>query len=119
MITKVAFFCYAVSDIPKARKFYEGFLGLKSGTEFPAKEGAYFIEYEIGDNTLAIGCSPEWPTSETGASIALEVDDFDNWITKAKDAGITIKNGPHDFPTCKMIVLCDPDKNPIVLHAKK
>lgn len=120
MITKVAFFAYGVSDIKKARGFYEGFLGLKSGTEFPAKDEAGFIEYDLPDgNSLAIGVSEEWPPSPIGASITLEVDNLETWAKKAKDQKIGVKTGPHDFPTCKMIVLQDPDKNQICLHQKK
>ncbi len=120
MITKVAFFAYGVSDMKKARAFYEGFLGLKSGTEFPAKDDASFVEYDLPDgNTIAIGVSEEWPPSPIGASIALEVDNLDTWVQKVKDQNIPVKTGPHDFPSCKMIVVKDPDGNPICLHHKK
>lgn len=120
MITKIAFVAYGVSDIKKARPFYEGFLGLKSGSEFPAKDDTKYIEYEIADgNTLAIGSDEAWPPSETGASVALEVDDLDTWLKKIKDQKIGVKTGPHDFPNCRMVVVLDPDKNPITLHQKK
>ncbi len=120
MITKVAFFAYGVSDIKKSRAFYEGFLGLKSGTEFPAKDDTIFIEYALPDgNSLAIGVSEQWPPSPIGASIVFEVDDLDTWVKKTKEQNIPVKSGPHDFPTCKSLVLEDPDKNPICLHQKK
>ncbi len=119
MIKKVAFFAYGVSDMKKARAFYEGFLGLRSGTEFPAKDDAGFVEYDIADgNSLAIGVSEEWPPSEIGASIAFEVDDLGPWLDKIKDQNIAVKTGPHDFPSCKMIVVRDPDGNQICLHHK-
>ena len=118
-IKKIAFIAYAVSDIKKARPFYEGFLGLKSNSEFPAKDDSQYIEYDIAGETLAIGAAKEWPPSEEGASVALEVDDFDNWLKKIKDANIPIKMEPHDFPSCRMIVILDPDKNRVTLHQKK
>lgn len=118
-ITKIAFVAYGVTDMKKSRPFYEGFLGLKSGTEFPAKDGAEFIEYDIAGDTLAIGVSPEWPPSEEGAGVALEVDDLDAWVAKIKEQDISIKSGPHDFPSCKMVVILDPDKNKVTLHQKK
>jgi catechol 2,3-dioxygenase-like lactoylglutathione lyase family enzyme len=31
-VTKIAFACYAVTDMPRARAFYEGALGLKPTT---------------------------------------------------------------------------------------
>jgi len=120
MIKKVAFFAYGISNIKKSRPFYEGFLGLKSGTEFPAKDDSEYIEYDIEDgNTLAIGVSDQWPPSETGASIAFEVEDLDMWLKKIKDKKIKIASGPHDFPGCRMVVIMDPDKNKMTLHHKK
>ena len=120
MITKVAFFAYGVSDMKKARKFYEEFLGLKSGSEFPAKDDSSYVEYDLPDgNTLAIGVSEQWPPSPIGASIALEVDDFENWVQKVKDHKVSVKTGPHDFPSCQMIAIQDQDNNPITIHQKK
>lgn len=118
-INKVAFFAYAVSDIPKARKFYEGFLGLKPGTEFPAKDDSEYIEYDLADgNTVAVGKSDQWKPSEDGASIAFEVDNVDEWVKKIGKEKIKVKTGPHEFPSCKMIVVRDPDGNAICLHQK-
>lgn len=120
-ITKLAFFAYGVTDIPKARKFYEGFLGLKSGSEFPAGDDKMFIEYDLPDgNTLVIGSATEWPpAADMGTSAAFEVDNLNEWIEKIKTENIPIKTGPHNFPTCDMIVVFDPDKNRICLHQKK
>lgn len=118
-ITQIAFTCYAVSDIKKARAFYEGVLGLTPGSDFPATEESQFIEYEIGNGTLAIGCSPDWKPSSEGASAALEVDDFEATVEELKKKNITIFSGPHVFPLCSMVVLKDPDGNKITLHQKK
>ena len=49
--TNIAFTGIPVTDIKRARAFYEGVLGLKVSGEFG--EGVW-IEYEIGDDTLAI-----------------------------------------------------------------
>ncbi len=118
-ITEIAFTCYAVSDIKKARAFYEGVLGLTPGSDFPATEESQFIEYEIGSGTLAIGCSPDWKPSEDGASAALEVDDFDATVAELKKKKVPFFSGPHDFPSCSMVVLKDPDGNKITLHKRK
>lgn len=122
-IKNIAFMAYAVSDIPRARKFYEGFLGLKSGPSFPAKDDAYFIEYLLpneNEDAFVIATSPEWPVApDAGTSLAFEVDSVDEWVEKIKKENIPIKMGPHDFPTCKMIVIHDPDKNRVTLHERK
>lgn len=121
MIKRFAFIGYAVSNIPKARKFYEGFLGLASGKEFPASDTSPFIEYWLPNgDAFVIATSPEWPVApDAGTSVAFEVDNVDAWVEKAQKENIPVKMGPHDFPTCKMIVLHDPDRNRVTLHEKK
>ena len=53
-VIELAFCCYAVTDIKRAREFYEGVLGLKPTTLL---EGQW-VEYEFGPYALAIGCAP-------------------------------------------------------------
>jgi predicted enzyme related to lactoylglutathione lyase len=119
MFTKIAFSIYAVSDVPRARKFYEEILGLKTNGEFDGSKNPNWVEYEIGPDTLAIGCSPDWLPSEHGASVALEVDNFDEIVKDLQNKGVSFKIPPQDFPSCKMAVVLDPDKNNITLHQKK
>jgi predicted enzyme related to lactoylglutathione lyase len=119
-ITNIAFIAYAVSDIKKARAFYEGVLGLKPNAEFDGSKNPNWVEYDIGTGTLGIGCAPGmWDPSEKGASAALEVDDFDAVLKLVKDKNVPVVMGPHDFPTCRMVVVADPDRNRITLHKKK
>ncbi|MEK7641410.1 MAG: VOC family protein [Patescibacteria group bacterium] len=120
MFKDIAFTIYAVTDIKKARAFYEGILGLKPNEEFPGdKPDSMWIEYNIGSGSLAIGCSPDWKPSQDGAVIALETIDFDATIAKLKTAGVVFKLEPQDYPTCKMAVIKDPDQNNILIHHKK
>jgi catechol 2,3-dioxygenase-like lactoylglutathione lyase family enzyme len=115
----IAFSIYAVTDIKKSRAFYEGVLGLVPNNDFPAKEGSMWIEYNVGPSTLAIGCSPDWKASSDGAVVALEASDFDAAIKALKDANVSFKLEPQDYPTCKMAVVFDPDKNCVLIHYKK
>ncbi len=119
MIKEIAFVAYAVSDIAASRKFYEGVLGLKTNDEFDGTKNPYFIEYAVGNSTLAIGQSPEWKPSEDGASVALEVDNFDETIVMLKKQNVAFKVEPQDFFTCKMAVIQDPDKNKVCIHQKR
>jgi catechol 2,3-dioxygenase-like lactoylglutathione lyase family enzyme len=48
---RIAFTGIPVTDMKRARAFYEGVLGLKVSSEFG--EGVW-VEYEIGPDTLAI-----------------------------------------------------------------
>jgi predicted enzyme related to lactoylglutathione lyase len=119
-ITEVAFFAYAVSDMKTARAFYEGVLGLTPNSEFDGSDNGHWVEYDIGTATVGIGCAPGiWEPSSKGASAALEVDDFDTAVETMKAKAIPIVMGPHDFPTCEMIVIADPDGNRITLHKRK
>ena len=51
-ITEIAFSSYPVTDITKARAFYEGVLGLKVTMENNMGNGGHWIEYDIGATTL-------------------------------------------------------------------
>ncbi|MEN9649743.1 MAG: hypothetical protein RL094_710 [Candidatus Parcubacteria bacterium] len=120
MFKDIAFTVYAVTDMPKARAFYEGVLGLTPTPPFDgSSEGAAWVEYGIGTATLSIGCSPDWKPSEDGASVGLETDTFDEVIEKIRAHKVEFKMEPMDFPTCKMAVVLDPDKNKIIIHHKK
>src|SRR3974377_418364 len=80
-ITGIAFFAYAVSDITKARAFYEGVLGLRTNSEFDGSGNPNWVEYDIGTATLGIGCAPGmWDPSPKGASAALEGEYFDDAV---------------------------------------
>lgn len=118
-IKEIGFFIYPVTDVTRARKFYEGVLGLTPSSDYPVTEESKWIEYNIGTQTLAIGSSPDWQPSEAGTSAALEVEDFDEAIKHLKDNGVAFKLEPMDFPTCKMAVAYDPDKNIMIIHQRK
>ena len=68
-ITEVAFVAYPISDIPRARNFYENVLGLSPGAmddEIEGMPGKQWIEYEVGNVTLAI--SNAWEPSTESCS---------------------------------------------------
>ncbi len=121
MITykEVAFIAYPVLDIPRARKFYEGVLGLRPNAPLKSEDQA-FIEYDLGPSTVAIGCHPSmWKPSHDGPCAAFEVTDFDEALATLKEHGIEPVMGPHDGPICRMVVVRDPDGNKITLHQRK
>ncbi len=91
----IAFTAYAVTDLTRSRKFYEEVLGLKPTL---LKEGVPWVEYSIGSGTLGIGKSEKWQPSRDGASVALEVADFDEAISHIKSHGIEFEMGPLETP---------------------
>jgi predicted enzyme related to lactoylglutathione lyase len=119
-IIDIAFFAYAVSDIQAARAFYEGVLGLTPNSEYDGTTNPNWIEYNIGEGTLGIGCAPGmWEPSSKGASAALEVDDFDAALEAIQGRKVPIVMGPHEFPSCRMVIIADPDGNKLTLHKRK
>jgi catechol 2,3-dioxygenase-like lactoylglutathione lyase family enzyme len=64
-VTEIAFSCYPVTDVARARAFYEGVLGLTPAMNHETPNG-HWIEYEIGSGTLSIGSAPGWKPSSDG-----------------------------------------------------
>jgi catechol 2,3-dioxygenase-like lactoylglutathione lyase family enzyme len=113
---EIAFTGYAVTNIARARRFYEGVLGLKVSRKF-SKD---FIEYDIGPGTLVIARAPGmWEPSKKGTAAALEVIDFDEALDQLKKKKVKFAIGPADYPTCQMVGVRDPDGNMITLHKRK
>ena len=118
-VTEIAFSVYPVTDLKRARAFYEGTLGLNPGMVYEG-EGVGWIEYEIGPGVVAIGAGSEnFKPSSNGGSVALEVGDFDQAIQELKNAGTKFVIEPLDFPGCRMAAVLDPDGNTITIHRRK
>jgi len=78
-VIELAFCCYAVTEMKRARAFYESVLGLKPTTVNNSEHGQW-TEYEFGPYALAIGSAPAFKPSADGCTAALEVEDFDKAI---------------------------------------
>jgi catechol 2,3-dioxygenase-like lactoylglutathione lyase family enzyme len=115
---EIAFAAYPVSDIARARKFYEGVLGLRPNAPLKS-ETQQWIEYDIGPGTLGIGCSEQWKPSQDGPSIALEVEDFAGAVSTLREHNVPIVIGPMDLPSCEMVTVRDPDGNKLTIHRRK
>jgi predicted enzyme related to lactoylglutathione lyase len=117
MITEIAFTATPVTDIKRAREFYEGVLGLTPAME---SAGGMWVEYEIGNGTLGIGCYGDaWKPSPEGTCIAFEVDNLDAEIARLKSRGVNFSMDVTDTPVCRFAILCDPDGNKIMIHKRK
>lgn len=116
-VIELAFCCYAVTDMERARAFYEGVIGLKptSIAEYPESE---WVEYGFGPYVLAIGSAPGWKPSPDGCSAALEVEDFDDAIAHLKANHVKFRMEPFPTPVCRMAMISDPDGNTICIHKR-
>ena len=120
-ITEIAFTGYPVTDMSRARAFYEQILGLKSSREWGDQGNPTWVEYDIGPGCLAIvsGAGDKWPPANAGPAAALEVDDFKGFVQRLKDAGVKFLWEPQESPMCWMAVVLDPDENRLAIHHRK
>ena len=118
-IIEIAFTGYPVTNLKRARRFYDGTLGLKPAKIF-GDDNTAWVEYDIGPGTLSIGNgAPDWKPAPGGGSVGLEVDDFDAAISQLKQSGAPFRLGPIETPVCRMAVVSDPDGNSITIHRRK
>jgi predicted enzyme related to lactoylglutathione lyase len=120
-ITEVAFIGYPVTDINRAKKFYESILGLSPAEfnhEIEGMPGTYWIEYEVGNVTFAISNSWE-PSGKSGPSVAFEVESLEETVSSLKEAGVTFIEDHIESPVCDFALIADPDGNAIIIHKRK
>jgi predicted enzyme related to lactoylglutathione lyase len=117
-VIELAFCCYAVTDMTRARAFYEGVLGLKPTSVFEGPENKW-VEYEFGPYALAIGSAPGWKPSPDGCTAALEVENFDEAIAHLRANNVKFRMEPAPAPVCHMAMISDPDGNTICIHKRK
>ena len=116
MFTEIAFTGTPVTNIQRAREFYEGVLGFKPSM---TSAGGMWVEYEIGNGTFGIGCYGDvWKPSSDGTSVAFEADDFDTEIARLKSRGVKFAMEPTPTPVCNFAIICDPDGNRILIHKR-
>lgn len=115
-----SFVSYPITEVKKARAFYEGVLGLKA-TSVSEGDGYAFIEYNIGPDTLAIGMgAPNFKPGKTGATVALELDgDFDEMVKELRSQKVKFLMDKYDGNVCTMVLVEDPDGNQIMIHRRK
>jgi predicted enzyme related to lactoylglutathione lyase len=115
-IKGIGFVATPVTDIERARDFYEDILGLKVSDEMM---GGKWIEYAVGDETLAIANVSDWIPSDQGTGAAFEVEDFDEAIKRLKDRDVRFAAEPFETPCCRMAIVQDPDRNKLIIHKLK
>ena len=117
MITAIPFVACPVTNMHRARAFYEGVLQLK-----PASitcEGKW-VEYAIGESTFVISnIAPDWTPSSQGTSVAFEVDDIYDVLSLLKAHGSDIFEDVFETPVCHMALVSDPDGNKLTIHKRK
>jgi predicted enzyme related to lactoylglutathione lyase len=115
MIKEIAFTVYPVNDVVRARRFYEGVLGLTVESDYQGR----WVEYGIAGGTFAITTMMDKGQRGTlQPSIAFEVDDFEATISALRQAGAPFRGEPFDTPVCRMAIVADPDGNDLIIHRR-
>jgi predicted enzyme related to lactoylglutathione lyase len=119
-ITEIAFTGYPVSQIDRARAFYESILRLEPSRTFESPNG-HWIEYDLGPATFAISdmSKEDWKPSHDGPVVAFEVEDFDSAVETFRANGVKTIVEPFDTPVCRMTIISDPDGNSITIHKRR
>ncbi len=118
MLKKVAFTSYPVRDVGRARKFYEGTLGLKPGLA-GNRGDIWWVEYDLpGGGCFAItNATQDAPSAAAGGTVAFEVDgDLAHLIADLKAKNVEFKSDIIHGPRCRMAVCLDTEGNSILLH---
>ena len=120
MTKHIAFTVYPVTDMKRARAFYEGDLGLKSSLDFEGK----WVEYDLSGNIFALTTMMDGasPSCSAGGKIAFEIDDVGGRVETLRKKGIQVIIEPMPRPGCRMAVVAvvlDPEGNGVILHKLK
>jgi predicted enzyme related to lactoylglutathione lyase len=115
MLKKVAFTMYPVEDTARARAFYETKLGLSVGSH---SSNGVWTEYDLpGGGCFALFRGDQVkPSANAGGSIAFEVDNLDELVSRLKADGATILQDNIVSPVCRMAVVQDTEGNSLILH---
>jgi catechol 2,3-dioxygenase-like lactoylglutathione lyase family enzyme len=117
--TEIAFTAYPAPDIAASRAFYDGILGLVPAMAHEGEGGSFWVEYELGAHTLAIGQAPGWQPSPDGPSCGLETEDFESAIRQLREAKVPFRMEPLETPVCHMAIVSDPAGNGLIIHKRK
>jgi predicted enzyme related to lactoylglutathione lyase len=117
-IVEFAFIVYPASDEVRSRAFYENVIGLTCATSINIPDG-FWLEYEIGLHTLAVGKEPFLKQSGDGPHLVLEVEDFDKTIERLRGHNVQFAVEPFDLPSRRAAIVIDPGGDKLGIHKRK
>lgn len=116
-VKKVAFTMLPITDVARARRFYEETLGLVAGLA-GGRGDMWWIEYDLpGGGCLAITNTTKGkPGAGGGPTLALEVQDLARLMDHLRERGVAFEGEVIRGPRCRMAVCTDSEGNQILLH---
>ena len=114
-VEHVDFVSFLTADIPRAKEFYSGVLGLELETE-----GESDMEFRAGQVTLDIfdPSSIGQPFAPSSAGLALRVADVDEARRELEAKGVVFDGETIETSVCKQAWFKDPDGNALMLHRR-
>lgn len=114
--TSLAFVTYPVSDMERAKDFYERVVGLGE----PKMLHDAWAEFDLGNCTFALSDGGEAIGVKAGSafSAAFEVEDVQAALERLRSHGVAIVTD-YDGPTCRAAFARDPDGNGFAIHQLK
>ena len=115
-VCEIAFTGYPVTDMGRARQFYESVLQLVPSM---VSEDGSWVEYDVNGAAFFLGKFEDWAPATSGPSVAFEVADLQEAIQVIRDAHMPVFKEPFETPGCHIAVIGDPDGNSLMLHQRK
>ena len=114
-VSKVDFVGIPVRDLARAEEFYSGTLELEKNPN----SGERWVEYEIGDLTLALispaAMGPDFVVEPHSMPIALRVENVEEAKRELAAKGVEFRD-TIDSGVCHIAGFKDPDGNSLMLH---
>ncbi len=114
-VERTDFMSVPVTDMERARKFYEEMLGIPNSSPdagWPEFQTGNVSLYLVDAERIGIEFSPH------SAHIALRVPDVAEARTKLEAAGVEFNGDTLDTGVCHMAFFQDPDGNALMLHRR-
>ncbi len=127
MNTEFAFSTYPVTNVARARAFYEGVLGLKSTVDMDMGEKGHWIgdtHIRAAAQTSALSKYAGLGSSRTqteaapsGSKWRTSTPPVSESFARARQSQINME--PFPTPVCRMAFILDPEGNPLIIHKRK
>lgn len=115
LIAPIVFTVYSVSNMERARSFYEHILGLHMTYRYRD----VWTEYDLDDLTFAITTiEMGYRSGAKGTVVTFEVSDLNAFLHLMKKRTVSIVTDVFDRPVCRMVGIEDPDGNHITIHKR-